>query len=109
MVLVYTLEEKSTKSYTALGFCVSLSIYIGGFAITQIWMVSSNFTTIEMTWKENVFDLGTAIDNCKQVLGKNVYMWMLPFGSTGLDGTYFPVKIRNKTGGFTYFQDKFLV
>ncbi|CAG9310239.1 unnamed protein product [Blepharisma stoltei] len=72
-------------------------------------MVTQNLTTLEYTWrKHNIFDMGWQ-NNFTQIFGKSCLFWFLPIPSASLTGSQFPIKIRTKTSGYLYYNDKFLI
>ena len=71
-------EKQTTGWYIITGICWLLCFYILGFGITQFWMLATNFTTLEMDWKQNIFDKGSTCENLKQIIEDNPVLWFIP-------------------------------
>ena len=102
-------EDREILWFIVAPLCCALGIYIIGFALTQVWMLVDNFTTLETSWKYNIFDTKDKCENLFQVMGKNKISWIFPFANDSDEGICFPVAIREKTGGIVIFRDKFLI
>lgn len=73
---------------TTFTLMVLLTIAIVGFLIFHLWLIYSNFTTIEFCEKKRgkvpSFSkspyASSVMNNFKEALGKNPWLWLLPFG-----------------------------
>lgn len=103
------IEVKEALWYVAGSASLSICIYLYGFFFGQVWMVSKNFTTLEASWKYNVYDTQNKFQNFTQVFGKNYWLWMVPCCHKGEIGMLFPLRLRKKGGGFELITEKYLI
>ena len=110
-VLSFALQEDTSdwKVLVAGIGGIGLFFTLFGFACFHLWLVVRNCTSLELNWRDfNIYDLGN-YQNFTQVFGKSKLYWLLPGPSNQIEGLLFPVKIRNKTGGYTVVENKYLI
>ena len=83
---------------------------VGGLCFLQLYLLSNNFTTLELrTGSFNVFHI-TCSANWKQVCGPSWAYWMLPLPTKPeTDGVFYPIQIRMEDGRVANVTEKLLL
>lgn len=89
------------------------AIFLSTFCLSafHIWLILTNQSTLELQSKYfNIFDTGIKLENFRQIFGDDLMSVFLPIPSRNiLNGVYFPVRMRKKTGGLEYYEDKIFI
>ena len=108
-IIINSKESPIYLTYVAFMLSFGIASMLGIVILYHLWMICENSNTIEICYynHDNLFDFGWK-QNVKQIFGKNIWSYFIPT-LADVDGIFFPVKIKNKTGEMVYFSDKVLV